>query len=184
MNPKLREIENEFAKARVARFSPGDTVQVHLKSKDAEKERIQIFEGIVIGRKGEGLRETVTIRKIVQGEGVERVFPLHSPRVAKIVIKKRGGVRRAKLYYLRGRAGRKARVEEVFVKAEKEQLADEEKIEEKKVKQPEKKEPQPQQAAQKETPKEKEQKEQVRSQETAAKEPQEKAETQTQQPQS
>jgi large subunit ribosomal protein L19 len=119
MHPKLKDIEKDFLKGRLARFSPGDTVQLHYKSKDQEKERVQIFEGIVIARKGGGLSETVTIRKVVQGEGVERIFPLHSPRIAKIVVKKRGGVRRAKLYYLRELAGRKARVEEIFVKAEK-----------------------------------------------------------------
>jgi large subunit ribosomal protein L19 len=115
MRGKIDEIERELlTKKKLPKFNPGDTIQVHIKAQEADRERLQIFEGIVIARKGSGTGETFTVRKIVQGTGVERVFLIQSPKIAKITIKKHGRVRRAKLYYLRDLSGRKARVEEVF----------------------------------------------------------------------
>ena len=93
-------------------FGPGDTVAVHAKVVEGDKERIQVFEGVVIKRKGKGIDATFTVRKISQGIGVERIFPLHSPRIAKIEKLRSGKVRRAKLYYLRGLRGKAARIEE------------------------------------------------------------------------
>lgn len=93
-------------------FRIGDTVKVHVRIKEGEKERIQLFSGTVLARDGGGSTETFTVRRISHGEGVERVFPLHSPSVTKIEIARHGKVRRAKLYYLRERAGKKARVKE------------------------------------------------------------------------
>lgn len=133
MRGKIELVEEEYLKKRISKFSPGDTVQIHVKLKEQDKERVQIFEGIVIGVRGTGLGRMVTVRKVVQGEGVERIFPVHSPKIAKISVMKRGRVRRAKLYYLREREGRKARIEEIFVTADKEQqLAETEAIKEKK----------------------------------------------------
>jgi large subunit ribosomal protein L19 len=91
-------------------FRIGDRVEIHQKILDGAKERVQIFEGDVIARHNGGVRETVTVRKLVQGEGVERIFPVHSPRIAKIVVKKAGLVRRAKLYYLRDRVGKATKI--------------------------------------------------------------------------
>jgi large subunit ribosomal protein L19 len=105
-------IEREQLKAEVPNFKPGDTVRVHVKVIEGDKERIQVFEGVVIARKGGGNRETFTVRKVSYGVGVERTFPLHSPRVDKIEIQTRGVVRRAKLYYLRQRSGKAARIQE------------------------------------------------------------------------
>jgi large subunit ribosomal protein L19 len=96
----------------LAAFQIGDTVDVHQRILEGAKERIQIFQGVVISRKGEGLQEMFTVRRIVQGEGVERVFPLHSPKIAKIEVKRTGEVRRAKLYYLRDRVGKATRLRE------------------------------------------------------------------------
>ncbi len=93
-------------------FNPGDTVAVHVKVVEGDKERIQVFEGVVIKRKGKGLDATFTVRKISQGIGVERIFPLHSPRIDKIQRLRAGKVRRAKLYYLRGLTGKAARIDE------------------------------------------------------------------------
>jgi len=93
-------------------FQIGDTVDVHCRILEGEKERIQLFTGVVIARSGSGTREMFVVRRIVQGEGVERKFPLHSPRIAKIVVKRHGVVRRAKLYYLRGRTGKATRLVE------------------------------------------------------------------------
>jgi large subunit ribosomal protein L19 len=93
-------------------FHVGDTVDVHVKIVEGTKERIQIFTGVVIARKHQGLRETFTVRRIVAGEGVERIFPLHSPKVDKIEVRRKGEVRRAKLYYLRDRVGNATRVKE------------------------------------------------------------------------
>ncbi len=93
-------------------FEIGDTVDVHCRILEGEKERIQVFSGIVIARSGSGTREMFTVRRIVQGEGVERKFPLHSPRVAKIVVQRAGVTRRAKLYYLRDRVGKGVRLKE------------------------------------------------------------------------
>lgn len=100
----------------VADFQIGDTVGVHQRILEGAKERIQVFEGVVISRKGAGLEEMFTVRRIVQGEGVERVFPLHSPKVAKVEVKRTGEVRRAKLYYLRDRVGKATRLRERKVK--------------------------------------------------------------------
>jgi large subunit ribosomal protein L19 len=96
----------------IASFTIGDTVDVHQRILEGAKERTQIFQGVVISRKGEGLQETFTVRRIVQGEGVERVFPLHSPRISKVEVKRTGQVRRAKLYYLRKRVGKATRLRE------------------------------------------------------------------------
>lgn len=93
-------------------FQPGDTVRVHVKVVEGGRERVQVFEGVVIKRQGEGLRETFTVRRISYGVGVERTFPVHSPRIAQLEIKRRGRVRRAKLYYLRDRVGKAARIRE------------------------------------------------------------------------
>ncbi len=93
-------------------FAPGDTVKVHVRVVEGNRQRIQVFQGVVIGRKGSGLRETFTVRKLSFGVGVERTFPVHSPIVDKIEVATRGDVRRAKLYYLRGRIGKAAKVKE------------------------------------------------------------------------
>ncbi len=103
-------VENANLRSDVPDFRVGDRVEIHQKILDGAKERIQIFEGDVIARHNGGVRETVTIRKLVQGEGVERIFPVHSPRIAKIVVKKAGLVRRAKLYYLRDRVGKATKI--------------------------------------------------------------------------
>jgi len=105
----VRLIESEQLKKDVAAFNVGDTVRVHVKVKEGNRERIQVFEGIVIARKGGGLSETFTVRRISYGVGVERVFPLHSPVIDKIEVVRKGRVRRAKLYYLRKRVGKAAR---------------------------------------------------------------------------
>ncbi|MBD3335454.1 MAG: 50S ribosomal protein L19 [Candidatus Eisenbacteria bacterium] len=93
-------------------FVPGDTVRVHVKVVEGDKERTQVFQGVVIARQGAGARETFTVRKISGGIGVERVFPVHSPNLAKIEVTRRGRVRRAKLYYLREKSGKQARIRE------------------------------------------------------------------------
>lgn len=105
-------LEKQGMRKDVPRVQSGDTVRVHVKIVEGDKERIQVFEGIVLGLKGGGLRETFRVRKISYGVGVERIFPLHSPRVDKIEIVKKGRVRRAKLYYLRDRKGKAAQVKE------------------------------------------------------------------------
>src|SRR5262245_61604892 len=104
----LDKIESEQFRKDAARFAVGDTVRVHTKVVEGDKERIQVFSGVVIGRRGHGLNETFTVRRISYGEGVERVFPLHSPRVEKIEVEREGSVRRAKLTYLRKRIGKGA----------------------------------------------------------------------------
>jgi large subunit ribosomal protein L19 len=103
-------IEQEQLRDDIPEFSPGDTVKVHLKVVEGARERVQIFEGVVMGRKGGGVRETFTVRKITFGISVERVFPVHSPRIQKIEVVSLGRVRRAKLYYLREKIGKKSRV--------------------------------------------------------------------------
>ena len=107
---RIKQIEQEYCKEKVPAFNVGDTVDVHVEIEEGDKKRVQVFTGTVIGRKGSGLRETFTVRRIVQGEGVERVFPLHSPSVAQVEVRREGRVRRAKLYYLRQRTGRATRV--------------------------------------------------------------------------
>jgi large subunit ribosomal protein L19 len=104
----LDKIEAEQLKKDVTKFGVGDTVKVHTRVIEGDKERIQIYAGIVIGRKGTGVNENFTVRRVSYGEGVERVFPLHSPRIAKIEVEKKGAVRRAKLNYLRARKGKSA----------------------------------------------------------------------------
>ena len=112
MSDKIKSIEAAQLKKDVPKFNIGDTVEVHVKIVEEGKTRIQVFEGLAIRRKGSGLRETFTVRRISYGEGVERVFPLHSPSVDKVVVKKKGQVKRAKLYYLRKKIGKKVKVEE------------------------------------------------------------------------
>jgi large subunit ribosomal protein L19 len=104
----LEKIEGAQFRSNELKFNVGDTVKVHTRVVEGDKERIQIFAGIVIGRRGRGLNETFTVRRISYGEGVERVFPIHSPRVEKVEVERQGKVRRAKLTYLRGRIGKKA----------------------------------------------------------------------------
>src|SRR5205823_4150257 len=104
----LDKIESEQFRKAAAIFAVGDTVRVHTKVVEGDKERIQIFSGVVIGRRGRGLNETFTVRRISYGEGVERVFPMHSPRVDKVEVERQGSVRRAKLTYLRKRLGKGA----------------------------------------------------------------------------
>lgn len=108
----LHQVEQPNLKPDIAYFEIGDTVDVHCRILEGDKERIQIFSGLVIARSGSGTREMFSVRRIVQGEGVERKFPLHSPRVAKIEVKRSGVVRRAKLYYLRDRVGKAVRLKE------------------------------------------------------------------------
>jgi large subunit ribosomal protein L19 len=104
----LKKIESDHFRKDAHDFAVGDTVRVHTKVVEGDKERIQVFAGVVIGRRGHGLNETFTVRRISYGEGVERVFPLHSPRVEKIEVERQGSVRRAKLTYLRKRLGKGA----------------------------------------------------------------------------
>ena len=108
MNRIIDAIDKEQQKSDWTNFNVGDSVRVHTRVVEGDKERVQIFAGIVIGRKGRGLNESFTVRRISYGEGVERVFPLHSPRIAKIEIEQKGRARRAKLNYLRGRKGKEA----------------------------------------------------------------------------
>lgn len=110
LSPFIDRVEKTQLKSDLPDFRIGDRIEVHQKILDGAKERIQVFEGDVIARHNGGIRETVTVRRIVQGEGVERIFPIHSPRIAKIVVKKAGLVRRAKLYYLRDRVGKAIKI--------------------------------------------------------------------------
>ena len=105
-------LEREQLKKDIPQFGPGDTVRVHAKIVEGNRERIQVFEGVVIGRQGTGVREMFTVRRISYGVGVERMFPVHSPRIDKIQVVRRGAVRRAKLYYLRKLTGKAARIKE------------------------------------------------------------------------
>jgi len=105
-------VEEANRKKELPTFAIGDQVDVHQRILEGQKERIQVFSGTVIARRGEGLRETFTVRRIVQGEGVERIFPIHSPKIASIEVKRTGEVRRAKLYYLRKRVGKATRLRE------------------------------------------------------------------------
>jgi large subunit ribosomal protein L19 len=113
-NKFMELVEQSSMKATVPKFEIGDTVDVHVRILEGEKERIQIFNGVVIARSGTKTREMFVVRRIVQGEGVERKFPVHSPRIADIVVKRSGKVRRAKLYYLRERSGKAVRLKERF----------------------------------------------------------------------
>ena len=113
MNDIIREIEAAQLKENVANFNVGDTVKVYAKIKEGNRERIQVFEGVVIKRQGGSNRETFTVRKISNGCGVEKTWPLHSPNVEKVEVVRAGKVRRAKLFYLRDRVGKKAKVKEL-----------------------------------------------------------------------
>ena len=106
------EAANHLAKRKVPEFRPGDTVRVNVRIKEGERERVQAYEGVCIARQGQGLDESFTVRKISFGEGVERLFPIMSPMIESIEVKRRGVVRRAKLYYLRDRRGKSARIAE------------------------------------------------------------------------
>jgi large subunit ribosomal protein L19 len=108
----LQVVEQSLLKADVPDFRVGDRIEVHQRILDGAKERVQVFEGDVIARQNGGISETVVVRRLVQGEGVERIFPIHSPRIAKIVVKKAGAVRRAKLYYLRDRVGKATKIKD------------------------------------------------------------------------
>ncbi len=109
----IQNVEKELMKNKeIPEIWPGDTVRVHYRIVEGEKERIQVYEGVVIAKKHGGLRETITVRKVVQGIGIERIFPLYSPFVERIEVVRRGKVRRAKLYYLRKLSGKKAKIAE------------------------------------------------------------------------
>lgn len=112
MNHIIQQIEAERATRKVPEFRPGDTIVVNVKVKEGDRERVQAYEGVVIAIKNRGLNSSFTVRKISHGEGVERVFQTFSPTIADIKVKRRGHVRRAKLYYLRERSGKSARIEE------------------------------------------------------------------------
>jgi large subunit ribosomal protein L19 len=112
LNDIIRSIEEEQYRSDIPRFGPGDTVKVHVKVVEGTRERIQIFEGTVIKIRGAGLSQTFTVRRISYGVAVERTFPMHTPKIAKIEVTRRGKVRRARLFYLRDRVGKKARVKE------------------------------------------------------------------------
>lgn len=112
MHPVIRELEKEQLRTDLPSFRPGDTLRVHVKVIEGQRERIQVFEGVVIRKRGTGISETFTVRKISNGVGVERTFPLHSPKIDKIEVVRRGKVRRAKLYYLRNLRGKAARIKE------------------------------------------------------------------------
>lgn len=108
----MEEIGRELGKKRLPAVHVGDTAEVHYLIKEGDKERVQLFVGTILAIRGRGIARAITVRRIVQGEGVERIFPLHSPRVKDVLITRRGNVRRAKLYYLRDRVGKKAKVKE------------------------------------------------------------------------
>ncbi|GAA5346186.1 LSU ribosomal protein L19P [Planifilum fimeticola] len=113
MHPIVREVTKEQLRSDIPDFKAGDTVRVHVKVIEGQRERIQVFEGVVIQRRGGGISETFSVRKVSYGVGVERTFPLHSPRIDKIEVVRRGKVRRAKLFYLRKLRGKAARIKEV-----------------------------------------------------------------------
>lgn len=109
---RLAAVEQEQLKSEMPGFTPGDTVRVHLKVTEGGRDRIQAFEGVVTARKGGGVRETFTVRRISHGVGVERTFPVHSPRIERVEVTRKGKVRQAKLYYLRRKVGREAKIKE------------------------------------------------------------------------
>ena len=113
MQKLIEEITKEQLKTDLPTFRPGDTVRVHVNIVEGTRERVQVFEGVVIKRRGGGISETFTVRKISYGVGVEHTFPLHTPKIAKIEVMRRGKVRRAKLYYLRELRGKAARIKEI-----------------------------------------------------------------------
>lgn len=112
MSKIMQQLESELTGRTIPDFSPGDTVVVQVKVKEGTRERLQAYEGVVIAKRNRGANSSFTVRKISHGEGVERVFPTYSPAVAEIKVKRRGDVRRAKLYYLRDRSGKSARIKE------------------------------------------------------------------------
>lgn len=112
MREIMKTVESREARTDIPDFAPGDTVRVHVKVKEGDKERIQVFQGLVISRRGGGSRQMFTVRKVSGGIGVERMFPLYSPTIDKIEVERHGRVRRAKLYYLRDLRGKAARIEE------------------------------------------------------------------------
>ena len=118
---QIDQIDKTFMKDDLPAFSSGDTVKVHVKIKEGEKERVQVFQGTVIGRRGGGAGATFTVRKVSGGIGVERVFPLHSSNIAKIELIRSGSVRRSKLYYLRSLTGKSARIREELMESPKEE---------------------------------------------------------------
>lgn len=112
MSKLIESIEQEQMNKEIPKFSPGDTIVVQVKVKEGERERLQAFEGVVIAKRNRGLNSSFTVRKVSHGEGVERVFQTYSPVVDSVEVKRRGDVRRAKLYYLRGRTGKASRIKE------------------------------------------------------------------------
>lgn len=116
MNPIIDELEKPYMEKEVPDVNPGDTVRVFVRIVEGNKERIQAFEGTIIKKHGSGINKTITVRKVFQGVGVERVFLLHSPRIDKINVVRRGDVKRAKLYYLRERSGKATRIKEKIEK--------------------------------------------------------------------
>ncbi|MBN6887143.1 large subunit ribosomal protein L19 [Cytobacillus horneckiae] len=113
MHKLIQEITQDQLRTDLPAFRPGDTVRVHVSIVEGTRERIQVYEGVVIKRRGGGISETFTVRKISYGVGVERTFPVHTPKIAKLEVIRRGKVRRAKLYYLRNLRGKKARIKEI-----------------------------------------------------------------------
>lgn len=113
MQQLIEEITKEQLRTDLPEFRPGDTVRVHVKVIEGNRERVQVYEGVVIKRRGGGISETFTVRKVSYGVGVERTFPVHTPKIAKLEVVRRGKVRRAKLYYLRELRGKKARIKEI-----------------------------------------------------------------------
>jgi large subunit ribosomal protein L19 len=111
---RIRRIEQTFARKEIPEFGVGDTVDVHVLIKEGDKERVQVFNGTVIRKRGDGMSATYTVRRIVQGDGVERTFPIHSPTVQKVVVRRTGRVRRSRLYYLRDRTGKATRLREML----------------------------------------------------------------------
>ena len=126
----IEKLEAKQLKANISEFHVGDTIRVHTRIIEGEKERVQVFAGTVIARKGRGISETFSVHRVAYGEGMERVFPLHSPRIAKIEVVKEGQVRRAKLYYLRGTSGKAAKVKSRAFRRGKQAVVDSTKVEE------------------------------------------------------
>lgn len=111
MNQIINEVEKEFLRKEKFSFNVGDTVNVYIRHKEGDRERIQVFQGVVIAKKHGGIRETFTVRRVIENQAVECIFPLHSPNIVKVEVEKKGRVRRAKLYYLREKVGKKAKIE-------------------------------------------------------------------------
>lgn len=116
MNPIIKNLEAEYTTRKLPDMNPGDTVRVFVKIVEGNKERIQAYEGTIIAEHGSGINKTITVRKVFQGVGVERVFLVHSPRIDKITVQRKGDVKRAKLYYLRERSGKATRIKEKIEK--------------------------------------------------------------------